>query len=62
MYKIFHKVDKVFVINLEEEIDRKKHFIKELDERNIPFERVNAVTCEDQEVKNLYRTNTVKSL
>tara|TARA_Y100000389_G_scaffold24651_1_gene21339 strand:- start:5707 stop:6528 length:822 start_codon:yes stop_codon:yes gene_type:complete len=61
MYKIFHKVDKVFVINLEEEINRKKHFIKELDERNIPFERVNAVTCEDQEVKNLYRTNSVKS-
>ena len=38
-----------------------KHFTKELYEINIPFERVNAVTCEDQEVKNLYRTNSVKS-
>ena len=55
------KVDKVFVINLEEEIDRKKHFVKELNERNIPFEIVNAVTSEDEDVKNLYRMKVVKS-
>lgn len=61
MYKIFHRVDKVFVINLEEEIDRKKHFVKELNERNIPFEIVNAVTSEDEDVKNLYRMKVVKS-
>lgn len=61
MYKIFHKVDKVFVINLEEEVDRKIHFVKQFTERNIPFEIVNAVTSEDEDVKTLYRAKAVKS-
>lgn len=61
MYKIFHEVSSVIVLNLEKETERKRHFTEQFKQRDIPFEIFNAVSSDDYEVKNFFRNNDVRS-
>ena len=60
MNQFFEDVDKLFVINLEHDLNRKKHVIEQFSNLKISnFEFIDAVTHKDQIVKNEYIENVV---
>ena len=60
MNQFFEDIDKLFVINLEHDLNRKKHVTEQFSNLKISnFEFIDAVTHKDQIVKNEYFENVV---
>ena len=60
MNQFFEDIDKLFVINLEHDLNRKKHVTEQFSNLKISnFEFIDAVTHKDQIVKNEYIENVV---
>ena len=60
MNQFFEDIDKLFVINLEHDLNRKKHVTEQFSNLKLSnFEFIDAVTHKDQIVKNEYFENVV---
>jgi len=58
---IFESIDKVFVINLKHDVERKKSVETQFQKRKLPFEIIEAIGHEDSEVREIYKENRIKS-
>ncbi len=61
MYELFNKIDRIFIINLKDDLYRKEHVKKELKNKCDNFEFVDAVAHSSALVKDLYNSNKVKA-
>ena len=61
MYKIFEKVDKTLIINLDKDRYRKSHAQEELENKSQNYEFIKAISHNDDIVKDIYKQNKVFS-
>ena len=59
MKRINKEVDKVFVINLENDSIRRKHVDRQFKKKGIEYEFVKAISSSDSIVKEYYKSNLV---
>ena len=59
MKNLFNSIDKVYVINLKKDSARRLHVDKQFKKKQITYEFVDAVSHNDNEVKEMYRDNKV---
>ena len=61
MYKIFEKVDKTLIINLDKDKYRKSHAQEEIENKSQNYEFIKAISHNDDIVKDIYKQNKVFS-
>lgn len=54
MYELFNNIDRIFVINLKKDSYRRDHITKEFKKFNLNFEIIDAVSFNDEIVKEFY--------
>ena len=60
--KFFDSIDKVFVINLKKDIDRRESVQEQLDKMKVSYDIINAVSHKDKIVKEMYKNNKVEAI